>query len=130
MTAISKVLKGAMPQEIWFVVPMTPVGFNHYVRHTRTGRHYVSKEAKVFKEFVWVHCGRRQMRARAYQVEATVYLDKKQKGDADGFWKLILDGLVYAGVIDTDAKVSDIILRKRRDPGAARTEIRVTASKS
>lgn len=112
---------------VWIVIPLVPPSVNMYVRHTRTGRHYVTKEAQTFKDAVFAYSARRKVRADAYEVEVFVYLGKGDRGDADNFWKVILDALVAAGTIDTDAKASDITLRKRRDWESPRTEIRVRA---
>lgn len=114
---------------VWFVVPGIPPSGNHYKKPVRRGKYlgfYLTKKAKAFKEAVWVASARRKVRAKAYKVEVTVWMGKGDRGDADNFWKVILDSLVAAGCIDTDAKVSDIILRKRRDRSDPRTEIGVT----
>lgn len=111
---------------LWFVVPGIPPSGNHYKAPVRRGKFlgfYLTKEAKAFKEAVWVAACGEKIRAKAYIVEATVWMGKGDRGDADNFWKCLLDALVYAGCIDTDAKVSDIILHKRRDRANPRTEI-------
>lgn len=124
-------------------IPMVPPGVNHYVRHTRNGRHYVSKQAEAFKEAVFLATERKFVVATgqdpAFQVDAWVYLGKGQRADVDGFGKLILDGLAYAQVFQhkrpnwacmvplTDSYVTDFNIRKRRDAENPRTEITVKA---
>jgi crossover junction endodeoxyribonuclease RusA len=108
-------------------VPLVPPSVNHYVKHTRQGRHYVTREGRAFKEAVALFARGRQVRAKRYELEAAIYLGHGQRGDGDNFWKVIADGLVDAGVIRSDAAVTDWILRKRRDRGNPRTEITVRA---
>jgi crossover junction endodeoxyribonuclease RusA len=110
---------------IEFSVPLIPPSANHYVKHTRTGRHYVTSEAKAFKEAVAL-CGRgRSMRATAYSVAIAIFLGKGQKGDLDNFAKCCLDAIVDAGIIDTDAKVNSLALSKTRRVQDPHTEIRI-----
>ena len=110
---------------ITFTVPLVPPSVNHYVKHTKTGGHYRTRAADAFMEGIWVHSGRRKMRAKAYSVEAVIYLGKGQKGDTDNFAKVIGDGLAKAGVIHSDAAITDWVLRKRRDRKEPRTVITV-----
>ena len=118
-------------------VPIIPPGVNHYVKHTRSGRHYMSDEARKFKEDMAVLIGRRHVVGKHFQVHATFYLGEKHKGDVDGFAKCLLDALAESGVFRTmkkgfprevsDAHVIDLLLRKRRDPANPRTEIEIRA---
>lgn len=122
-----------------FTVPLVPPGVNNYVKHTRSGRHYVTAEAKAFKDAVVILARGHFVIGRDFEVEATIYLGHKQKGDVDNFAKLILDALADAGVFQkanlrrplvtptmlSDAHVSDLILRRRRDAENPRTEITV-----
>lgn len=103
-------------------VPLTPPSVNSYVRHSRGG-HYVTKEAEAFKEAIGVLCRRQRIRGKAYKVEIWIYLGRKQRGDIDNFAKLVLDGLVSADVLDTDAKIVNLHLYKRRDNAKPRTEM-------
>lgn len=108
-------------------VPLVPPSVNHYVKHTGSGRHYITREGKSFKHAVALCANGRRMRAKQYELEAVIYLGHGQRGDGDNFWKVIADGLVDAGVIHSDAAVTDWILRKRRDASNPRTEITVRA---
>lgn len=109
------------------IVPLVPPSVNHYVKHTRAGRHYVTAEGRAYKEAVALFARGQSLRAKRYELEAAIYLGHGQRGDGDNFWKVIADGLVEAGVIHSDAAVSDWILRKRRDRRNPRTEITVRA---
>lgn len=127
--------------ELKLTIPLVPPGLNHYVRHTRNGRHYVTGGATAFKEAVAIVARGAFVIGRVFEVEAVIYLAHKQKGDVDGFGKLILDGLADAKVFQkpdkrrllvtpcplSDAHVTDLILRKRRDVENPRTEITVRA---
>jgi crossover junction endodeoxyribonuclease RusA len=106
-------------------VPLVPPSVNHYVKHTRTGRHYVTAEGRAYKQAVAIFARGQSLRAKRYELEAVIHLGHGQRGDGDNFWKVIADGLVEAGVIHSDAAVSDWILRKRRDRNNPRTEITV-----
>lgn len=110
-------------------IPGTPPSVNSYVRHTRDGRHYVTLEAKRFKRAVaearldqWQQ---RIIHGGAYQVEAVIYLGAGERRDVDNMAKVLLDALVDAGVMHSDAAVTDLILRKRRDRVNPRTEVSV-----
>src|SRR5882724_4057358 len=103
-------------------VPLTPPSVNHYTKHTRSGRHYVTKEAEEFKGYIRQFSRNQRIRGGAYKVELWIYLGKKERGDIDNFAKLALDGLVEASVIDTDAKIVNLHLYKRRDNAKPRTE--------
>lgn len=130
-----------MKTEISFTVPLIPPGVNNYVKHTRSGRHYVTAEAREFKNAVVLLARGKVVIGRAFEVVAVIYLGHKQKGDVDNFGKLILDALADAGVFQkanlrrplvtptaiSDAHVSDLTLRRRRDAKNPRTEITVRA---
>lgn len=119
-----------------FTIPLVPPNLNHYkVPVWRQKRFYVTKEAEAFKDAVAICAKQVSVLGKYFSVEATIYLGKKQKGDVDGFGKLILDALAKAGVFMheskpeflSDAHVYDLHLRKRRDEENPRTEITVKA---
>jgi crossover junction endodeoxyribonuclease RusA len=121
-----------MADSLSFTVPLTPPGFNHYVKHTRTGRHYVTSDARMFKEAVALCIAGRSVCAKSFHVDLTIYLAAGQKGDVDGFPKLVLDGLAKAmafrdrkGKPMSDAHVTDLVVRKRRDTAWPRTDITI-----
>jgi len=120
----------APEKSVWFVVPLVPPSGNHYKKPVRRGDFlgfYLTKEAKAFKEAVWVCAAHRWVDAKRFQVSVVVYLAKKQRGDFDNFWKLILDGLEDSKVIYSDAAVMKGTLEKRRDRANPRTEILIEA---
>lgn len=114
-----------LSEGVEFSVQGTPPSVNRYVRHTRSGRHYVTSEAKAFKWAVKFAARGSAVKAKKYSVAYTVYLGKGQRGDVDNFGKLILDSLVDAGVIHSDAAVMNVAARKERDWQNPRTVISV-----
>ncbi len=60
-----------------------------------------------------------------YRLRLVVYLGKKQRGDIDNFWKVVMDGLKDCGAIHSDDAVFDHHGYKRRDRDRPRTEITV-----
>lgn len=113
--------------DLSFSVPMVAPSVNHYVRHNRNGRHYVTAEAKTFKQMVAIEARGRIVVAKLFQVDVKVFLGNDQRGDVDNFGKVCLDALVDAGVIFSDAKVMALSLSKDRDRTNPRTEFRVRA---
>ena len=119
-----------------FTVPLVPPGLNHYVKHTRRGRHYVTAEALAYKEAVGYMLQGRWCTGRSFAVELRIVLAKGQKGDVDGFPKMVLDGLADGGAfVDligrrlTDAYVRRLLVVLDCDerPAQGRTEIVVEA---
>ena len=97
-----------------FCVPLIPPSVNHYVKHTHTGRHYVTEEAKAFKAAIPIFAKQKQVRHEYYAIEIYVNLAKGQKVDLDNCSKVILDGLVEGGQIHSDAAVTLLCLHKKR----------------
>ena len=106
-------------------IPLIPPSVNMYVRHTRTGRHYVTREAKAFKEALALFAHGQCVQAKKYKVSVCIYLGHGQRGDIDNFQKVILDGLADAGVIKSDAKIETLNIHKSRDRENPRTVITV-----
>lgn len=111
-------------------VPLIPPSVNHYVKHTRSGRHYRTGEADAWFEAVATAAGGRKLNGDAYDVSATITLGARQRGDVDNFAKCLLDGLVKCGVIDTDHKVVRLLLRRvsNRRASGPMTEIVVAVA--
>lgn len=114
------------------VVPgLTPPSVNDYVRHTRTGIHYKTKEAKGFHDATVMFARQAESeqgelpktRTTEYEVMLVVFLGKGDRGDIDNMNKVPIDALVKARVITSDARVIDGGYRKRRDWKNPRTEI-------
>lgn len=113
---------------ITFTVPLIPPSVNHYKQPRRGGRgFYVTGEATAFKEAVAIFARGKVSTpySSGLSVEINIYLGRGKKGDIDNFAKVCLDGLVEAGIIQSDAGVQELIMRKDRDNANPRTEITV-----
>lgn len=112
------------------VIPMEPMGVNHYVRHTRSGRHYKTPEAISFEQIGAIACRGFSVCSKAYSVTINIYQGAKKKGDIDGYAKQVLDLLATNGVLldkngkrSTDAHVTELHMTKQRDKDNPRTEV-------
>jgi Holliday junction resolvase RusA-like endonuclease len=110
-----------------FVIPMEAPTGNMYVRHTRAGRHYITKEASAWFAAVFMIARGSTVEGKAHEVSYTVFQGAKKKGDVDNYAKTILDALVKAGVLKSDASVVSLHCHKLRDRNNPRTEITVEA---
>lgn len=119
-----------------FTVPLVPPGVNHYVKHTRSGRHYVTAEASAFKQAVAIYARGRSVQGKSFSVTLMIVLGKGDRGDVDGFPKLVLDGMADCGIFEdrkgkrvSDAYVRDlrVILDCDARPEHGSTEITVEA---
>lgn len=104
-------------------VDAIPPGVNHYVKHTRSGIHYIDAKAKRFKELLAVSCaGVSPVYGRTFEVEIDVSLGKGERGDVDGFPKLVLDVISRRGMLRnmktgepmSDAHVTRLTVTKER----------------
>lgn len=111
--------------ELAFSIPLVPPSVNHYVKHTRSGRHYKTKEAIAFLAAVPICAGNRPVRHKFYTIEIILTLPPKAKLDCDNSLKVILDGLVQGGQIHSDAAVTGLCVHKRRG-AKAETWVRIS----
>jgi Holliday junction resolvase RusA-like endonuclease len=135
-------------QSISFTVPyLVPVSVNHYkvptVYRLRDGTTRkgmkLTAEAKAFKAAVAIFARGRtvapilnsERRKVQYGVTVDIYLGPNQRLDADNGGKLVLDGLEEAGVIHSDAFVSQFTVNPHKDDRLhPRTEFFVTRLES
>lgn len=115
-------LRRPITNNLFFSIPLIPPSVNHYKIPKRAGGFYVSNEAKSFKSAV-ASLTRGSVKADWYDVAITVYLGKDQRGDADNFNKVVLDSLVDARIISTDARVKKVSAKVMRDWNDPRTEV-------
>jgi crossover junction endodeoxyribonuclease RusA len=113
-------------KRVSFTVPLVPPSVNHYVKHTRSGRHYVTAEAKAFKEAVAIVSRNHGAITSTCEVAIVIYLGKGMRGDLDNFFKVTLDSLVSARIIRSDSDIEALSGVRRRDWKNPRTEITVT----
>jgi crossover junction endodeoxyribonuclease RusA len=121
---------------IGFCIESIPPSVNHYVKHTRSGRHIVSNEAKWFKDGLALVVNHRFVLGKAFYVSLVVVLGKGDHGDVDNFPKLVLDGLSAAGAFRnakgeylSDAYVEELLIRvdRKTRPEQGKTIIQVSA---
>lgn len=117
---------------VLIVVPMEPALLNHYVRHTRSGRHYKTPEALSFEEIGAIACRGLSVLAKRYSVRIDIYQGAGKKGDLDGYAKQPLDLIANNGVLldlkgrrQTDSHVVELHMTKQRDAANPRTVIQV-----
>lgn len=119
-------------------IPGIPPSVNHYVKHTRNGRSYVTTEAQSFKDAIGFHARACYVVGKTFNLSLRVVLGAGDKGDVDNFPKLVMDGLAAAGVfrnkkgkIVSDAHVEKLVVEVDRfeRPECGRTEIQVEANR-
>ena len=104
-----------MNGQIVFQVPLVPPSVNHYVKHTRNGKHYTTAESRSFKDAVALYARGQHIEEGPYKVQISLLLGKSQRLDIDNGLKVSLDALVFAGVIDSDANVKELHIFMGRD---------------
>ena len=118
-------------REVRIVVPLEPISVNHYksmrIIQPKGGKPfistYVTKAAESFMAALAACARGMTISADSYSVGFCVYQGAGSRGDVDNYSKCILDGLVKAGVIHSDAAITDLSMSKRRDRLNPRTEI-------
>jgi len=119
-------MKPAPMPPVKIVVPLLPPSVNHYKKPRANGRgYYVTPEATAFQTALALIAGRKSITAASYAVTISLTQGPRQRGDLDNYSKVVLDSLVKAGVIDTDAKVTELHMSKQRGK-ESQTEITVT----
>ena len=108
-------------------IPGTPPSGNHYVKHTRTGRHYRTREAEAWDWNVAAMANGQQVRGKSYRVTAQYWFAPGQRGDGHNLDKVLFDSLQHCGVIDTDVKIIQWEGFKFRaeEPSSTRTVVTV-----
>lgn len=112
------------------IVPITPPSTQHYMRQRVAMVHgkqmvmwYPSGEAKAWWKAVSASAAGKVLDAKGYEIAYVIYQGHNERGDVDNYAKCVLDGIVKAGVIDTDHKVIAMHAYKSRDRERPRTEI-------
>lgn len=125
--------------ELTLVIPLEPPSGNHYKTFrvvSGPGGAYVSwyltAAAKMWNSAVDGVVAIRDFSEVAkvrlsdkHSITYTVYQGHGSRGDVDNYAKCILDALVKAGVLKSDASVIDLHAHKRRDRLNPRTEIHI-----
>ena len=114
-----------MKSQIEGWITRTPPSVNHYVKHTRSGRHYKTSDAESFMQRVAiVFLGKKLPKAR-YGVTINFWLGKGERLDVDNAPKCCMDALVRCGAIASDSYVDELHVYKDRDSQNPNTNILV-----
>lgn len=92
------------------VLPYPP-SVNHYWRHTRNGRHYISEKGQAFRQQVVEICTQFDPFKGAVQTVLQVYYPDKRRRDPDNLEKALWDALTIGGLIGDDH--NQILVDKR-----------------
>ncbi|TCJ96166.1 crossover junction endodeoxyribonuclease RusA [Volucribacter psittacicida] len=79
-----------------------PPSLNHYWRHTRQGRHYISKAGKTYRDAVLMACVKEKPFQSQVSIHIDVFVPDNRKRDPDNLWKVVLDSLTQANIIEDD----------------------------
>lgn len=79
-----------------------PPSVNHYWKHTRQGRHYISKAGREFKKIATDVCAMFDPFEGAVEIKMEIYFPDNRPRDLDNITKGVFDSLVGAGLIQDD----------------------------
>ena len=90
-----------------------PPSVNHYWRHTRAGKHYISDEGKWYQSQVFMRCMAELPFTQAVGISVEVTMPDNRARDLDNLWKVLLDSLSKAKIIEDDCwqKVPSIAMK-------------------
>ncbi|EER47574.1 endodeoxyribonuclease RusA [Actinobacillus minor NM305] len=89
-----------------------PPTVNHYWKHTRNGKHYITAKGKTFQQEVrWLTRNRPKFIGKVL-LEVDIYPPDNRKRDIDNIFKALLDALTNAGVIIDDSFVYKLVAEK------------------
>jgi crossover junction endodeoxyribonuclease RusA len=93
-----------------------PPSINHYWRHTKDGKHYISLEGKIFRETVYYGC--RNFRQKfldtdRLSIQIDAHPPDRRKRDLDNLLKGVLDALQYARVYRDDFQVDRLTIERK-----------------
>lgn len=110
--------------KLHLVLPLPPSA-NAYQRvNQATGRPYITKEAREYRDRVAMRALAAGVRGRIetdVEIDVTIYR-RRRAGDADNYTKQLFDAL-QGCVIKDDAQVVDYSVHKRTDPRSPRAEV-------
>lgn len=79
-----------------------PPSVNHYWRHTKAGKHYISKEGKAFRAKVLNICKQFDPFNGPVKIKIHVYYPDNRSRDPDNLQKALFDALTASGLIKDD----------------------------
>ena len=66
-----------------------PQSVNHYWRHTRAGKHYISDEGKRYQSQVFMLCMAELPFTQAVEISVEVTMPDNRARDLDNLWKVL-----------------------------------------
>lgn len=90
-----------------------PPSVNHYWRHTKTGRHYISEAGRKFKAKATEICQQFDPFVGPVAICLDVYYPDNRNRDPDNINKGLFDSLVSAGLIEDDNNKIVVDFRSR-----------------
>ena len=97
-------------------LPYPPSG-NHMWKHTRSGKHYLTDQARSYYEHVSMlvryEKGASVEYAGRLAVTCYIYPPDNRRRDLDNVWKVISDGLTKAGVWLDDTQIDHLTLIRK-----------------
>lgn len=93
-----------------------PPSVNHYKGQTKTGRHFLTKHARLYRDTVKERCVTVPKFIDSFiKIEVVCYLPDRRKRDLTNIDKCLLDALQYAEVFNDDFYVDKISYERARD---------------
>lgn len=84
---------------------------NHYLGRTKSGRTYLTEQAKEFKKIVAIYCRNFELRQGNVKIKFNWYINHNRRSDLDNRLKVLLDSLTGIAYID-DKQVVEIHAKK------------------
>lgn len=84
---------------------------NHYLGRTKSGRTYLTEQAKEFKKLVAIYCRNFELRKNNVSIKFNWYINHNRRSDLDNRLKVLLDSLTGIAYID-DKQVVEIHAKK------------------
>lgn len=106
-------MRSLAAQVIELVLPWPPTG-NSYVRHTRSGGHYLTQAVKTFRLEVWHEAKQKhiQMIRGRLSLSVLAHPPDKRRRDLDNLFKCLGDALQHAGVVADDSQFDSYSIKR------------------
>jgi Holliday junction resolvase RusA-like endonuclease len=98
-----------------FTIPMLPPTVNHYVKHTRNGRHYKTQLALAWEHTFATHRPKDEwVNAKQFRVSIELTFGPKDRMDVDNGNKCVLDAIASYGMLRnvSGRRVSDSYVKR------------------
>lgn len=79
-----------------------PPSVNHYWRHTKSGKHYISEKGRAFRAEVLKICKQFDAFKGKVKMQIEVYYPDNRPRDPDNLQKALFDALTASGLIKDD----------------------------